>query len=103
MLRKKDYRDLQKWKNTARLQRKRYYAKTALYAPRPWTSKEEQLVLEHTIPDSELSPLIQRSVAAIQKNDTNLKSLIFDKPYTGFCRCMVFFFTHSSYILALCI
>lgn len=77
MLRKKDYRDLQKWKNTARLQRKRYYAKTALYAPRPWTAKEEQLVLEHTIPDSELSPLIQRSVSAIQNKRHKLKKFGF--------------------------
>lgn len=77
MLRKKDYRDLQKWKNTARLQRKRYYAKTALYAPRPWTAKEEQLVLEHTIPDSELSPLIQRSVSAIQNKRHKLKKFDF--------------------------
>ena len=44
-----------------------YYGRTAyLYEPRPWTEDEDAMVLEHTITDPMLSPIIQRSVAAIQ-------------------------------------
>lgn len=45
---------------------KRYYAKTAFkYERRRWTEAEDKLVLCHEVPDSELSPVIRRSLKAI--------------------------------------
>lgn len=45
---------------------KRYYAKTAFkYERRRWTEAEDKLVLGHEVPDSELSPVIRRSLKAI--------------------------------------
>ena len=46
----------------------RYRAKhgQGLYPPRPWTQEEKQMVMEHSIPDTELSPMIERSISAIQ-------------------------------------
>lgn len=45
---------------------KRYYAKTAFkYERRKWTEAEDKLVLCHEVPDSELSPVIRRSLKAI--------------------------------------
>lgn len=45
---------------------KRYYAKTAFkYERRRWTEAEDELVLCHEVPDSELSPVIRRSLKAI--------------------------------------
>ena len=47
---------------------KRYYAKTAFkYEHRPWTVAEDKRVLAHDIPDSELSPIIKRSMKSISK------------------------------------
>ncbi|MCD7847957.1 MAG: hypothetical protein LUG49_08045 [Oscillospiraceae bacterium] len=54
--------------------KKRYYAKTAnLYSRHPWTPEEEKLVLEHSIPDSELSQKIGRSIKGIQEKRRRLK------------------------------
>lgn len=45
---------------------KRYYAKTAfLYEKRPYSDAEDALILAHTVPDSELSLTIHRSMKAI--------------------------------------
>lgn len=45
---------------------KRYYARTAFkYERRRWTVDEDKLVLIHRIPDSELSPIIKRSMKSI--------------------------------------
>ena len=53
---------------------KRYYAKTAFkYKPREWTVDEDKLVLMHVIPDSELSPIIKRSMKAISNRRWRLK------------------------------
>ncbi|MCD7847476.1 MAG: hypothetical protein LUG49_05560 [Oscillospiraceae bacterium] len=53
---------------------KRYYAKTAnLYPRRSWTADEKRQVLEHSIPDSELSAKIQRSAKSIQEERRRLK------------------------------
>ncbi|MCD8119076.1 MAG: hypothetical protein LUE29_06310 [Lachnospiraceae bacterium] len=47
---------------------KRYYAKTAnIYPARPWTEEEIQMVMEHSIPDSELSEKLGRSMKSIQE------------------------------------
>ena len=45
---------------------KRYYAQTAFkYERRKWTDDEDKLVLIQRIPDSELSPIIKRSMKSI--------------------------------------
>ncbi|MCD7847918.1 MAG: hypothetical protein LUG49_07850 [Oscillospiraceae bacterium] len=54
--------------------RKRYYAKTSyLYSRHPWTEEECRLVLEHSIPDSELSEKLGRSLKGIQEKRRRLK------------------------------
>ncbi|MCD8006719.1 MAG: hypothetical protein LUF29_07100 [Oscillospiraceae bacterium] len=54
--------------------RKRYYAKTAsLYPRHAWTEEETKLVLEHKMPDSELSEKIGRSLKSIQEKRRRLK------------------------------
>ncbi|MBR6505124.1 MAG: hypothetical protein IKT41_05425 [Clostridia bacterium] len=65
--RKHRYRDMKKYNETRKKQKQRYYAKTAIYEPRDWIPYEDKLVLEHNMPDSELSSKIERSVAAIQQ------------------------------------
>ncbi|MCD8107016.1 MAG: hypothetical protein LUE20_03505 [Oscillospiraceae bacterium] len=52
--------------------RRRYYAKTSCLYPRhPWTAEETARVMEHSIPDSELSAEIHRSVKSIQQKRLN--------------------------------
>ncbi len=47
---------------------RRYYGKTEhLYIKRRWRPEEVAMVMEHSIPDSELSEKIMRSVKAIQE------------------------------------
>lgn len=54
------------WREAKRAEHRRYYAQTAfLYLPRPWTEKEDKLVLAHEIPDRQLSARIHRSMKAI--------------------------------------
>ncbi|MCD8007261.1 MAG: hypothetical protein LUF29_09975 [Oscillospiraceae bacterium] len=54
--------------------RKRYYDKTSyIYARHAWTEEECKLVMEHTMPDSELSAQIQRSVKSIQEKRRRMK------------------------------
>lgn len=49
-----------------RAEHKRYYAQTAFkYERRRWTDDEDKLVLIQRIPDSELSPIIKRSMKSI--------------------------------------
>ena len=71
--RKKDYTDLKKFAETRKKQKKRYYAKTAIYKQKRWTSVEDNMVLEHNITDTELSQIIHHSVAAIQHRRYRLK------------------------------
>ena len=57
--------------------RKRNYQQTA-YAPnhrQKWTVSEINMVLEHKIPDRELSTKIGRSVGAIQKTRVKYKNV----------------------------
>lgn len=77
MNRKKGYADMEKYRRTARAQKNRYYGKTAfLYPGRLWTDDENELILAHEMPDSELSTMIQRSVGAIQVQRCKLKKLM---------------------------
>lgn len=68
LLRKQNYKDLNKWRKSKNRQRKRYYRKTqnAKNSGRPWTKEEIKIVMEHDMTDTEISNLIGRSVAAIQ-------------------------------------
>lgn len=53
---------------------KRYYARTAFkYERRRWTVDEDKLVLIHRIPDSELSPIIKRSMKSISNRRWRLR------------------------------
>lgn len=70
--RKEGYRDLSLWRKTCDRQRKKYYAKTAIYPPQRWTIEEDRMVLEHKIPDSELSKQIHHSVKAIHVRRSRL-------------------------------
>ena len=72
--RKKDYADMEKYAKTTRNQKKRYYAKTAIYGSRPWTYEEDRMVIEHKITDTELSKIIRHSVCAIQKRRYRIKT-----------------------------
>ena len=69
MVKKRHYKSIRKWRKAWRKQKRRYYAKSQIYTKgrRAWTYEEDERVLNHDIPDSELAKQIQRSVAAIQK------------------------------------
>ncbi len=76
MNRKKNYRDMEKYRKACRRQNQRYYGKTSfLYQPRLWTAEEDTLVMEHDITDHELSEKISRSVRAIQHRRHRLRKL----------------------------
>ena len=74
-LRKEKYADMEKFTKTRKKQRNRYYRKTAIYPPSFWTSEQDEKVLKHDIPDSELSA-IHHSVKAIQTRRCNLKKAL---------------------------
>ena len=73
--RKNCYVDMEKYFITTHKQKKRYYAKTAIYGSRPWTFEEDKMVIEHSITDTELSKIIRHSVNAIQKRRYRLKKI----------------------------
>ena len=73
-LRKESYRDMEKFTKTRNSQRNKYYRKTAIYPPNSWTSEQDEKVLKHDIPDSELSAIIHHSVKAIQIRRSRLKN-----------------------------
>lgn len=74
MLRRRQYRDLSKWRVTAKRQKDKYYSRsqTGHGTPR-WTSEEDLIVLLHEKTDNEIALEIGRSVAAIQKRRGVLK------------------------------
>ncbi|MCD8107377.1 MAG: hypothetical protein LUE20_05375 [Oscillospiraceae bacterium] len=65
----------ERYRRQKRMSHKRYYGKTAnLYPRHAWTEEEERLVMEHSIPDSELSEKIGRSLKGIQEKRRRLKN-----------------------------
>lgn len=68
MNRKKEYKDIEKWRKTCNRQKLKYYAKTrnAINRCQPWTAEEVDIVMRHEITDHMISKLIGRSVQAIQ-------------------------------------
>ena len=75
MNRKSEYKDLEKYIETRRKQKRRYLYKNGCnaYEPKPWTKEEDVLVLEHNVADSVLSKQIERSLGAIQARRHRLK------------------------------
>lgn len=72
--RKKDYADIEKWRNTVTTYNRKYYQATsnARNSYKKWTQEEDRIVLEHTIPDREISKLLGRSMKAIAQRRHNL-------------------------------
>ena len=68
MNRKSDYKNIDRWRETARKQKKKYYGRTtdSENKGQRWTTKEIEIVLAHEITDTEISKKINRSVQAIQ-------------------------------------
>lgn len=63
---------------------KRYYAQTAFkYERRRWTDDEDKLVLIQRIPDSELSPIIKRSMKSISNRRWRLRKAASENKRTG--------------------
>ena len=67
MLRKNEYKDMQKFKKTKREQQKRYYQKTqnAQNNNKPWSDTEIEMIMAKEVSDRELSKLLGRSMRAI--------------------------------------
>lgn len=72
--RKKNYADIEKWRNTVTTYNRKYYQSTsyARNSYKKWTQEEDRIVLEHTIPDREISKLLGRSMKAIIQRRHNL-------------------------------
>lgn len=67
-----------------RAEHKRYYARTAfLYERRRWTEAEDEMVIAHIVPDSELSPVIRRSMKSISNRRWRLGGSKADKNDTS--------------------
>lgn len=61
------YTNIEDWRKERERQKRRYRKKTGSYKwKRKWTEAEIERVLEHSIPDVELSKEIKHSVVAIQ-------------------------------------
>lgn len=65
--------DPEKFRRMRNEQRKKNYRKTAIYEPKNWTIREDEMVLAHDITDFELSKKIHHSVQAIQQRRCKLK------------------------------
>lgn len=72
--RKRDYADIEKWRNTVTTYNRKYYQSIsyARNSYKKWTQEEDRIVLEHTIPDREISKLLGRSMKAIIQRRHNL-------------------------------
>jgi hypothetical protein len=75
MFRKELYKDMEKYKKTKRAYKRSYAYRNGCYnfEKRPWTDKEDDLVIEHRMPDSELVWIINRSLQAIQTRRVRLR------------------------------
>ena len=75
MNRKDKYKDMEKHKKACYRQRRRYYEKTSVAENymKKWTPEECQMVLDHSITDSELAARLGRSVMSIQGKRNRMK------------------------------
>lgn len=71
-MRKDTYRDMKKYKAARKRQNKRYYDKTVCGRHR-WEHWHDDLVLEHSMTDSQLSKIIGHGVRAIQIRRSRLR------------------------------
>lgn len=69
----KKYRATEKGRKIYNEYKKRYYNKTATNGHLLFTAKEDKLILEHNMTDTELSKLIKHSVMSIQIRRSRLK------------------------------
>lgn len=72
----KEKGEYEKCREIRNRQRKANYASTCKYPKSEWRAEHEQMVLDHSIPDRELSKLIGHSVQAIQVKRCKLKKEI---------------------------
>lgn len=65
---KDHYKDINKWRETCREQRKRYYNKTSKRKNyrKPWTEEEINMIINSKLTDHEISDILERSVQSIQ-------------------------------------
>lgn len=72
---KEKYRDKEKFRRYRERSKKKYYEKrgTHKFKPSKYTQKEDELILKHEIPDTELSEKIQHSVKSIHTRRWILK------------------------------
>lgn len=76
----KRMKDKDKCRMIRNKQRQKNYAQTNIYPPKgAWANWEEELVLEHSMTDRQLSKLLERSVQAIQLKRSRLKKEIEDE------------------------
>ena len=75
MLRKENYRDMEKYLKTRNAQRLRYYRKTqgGKNTGKLWTRDEIDMIMEKKHSDTELSKLLARSVGTIQAMRSRIK------------------------------
>ena len=75
MLRRSNYKDMEKYRKTRNAQKRRYYHKTAFSenSKKHYRADELSMILEHKYTDSELSILLGRSVGSIQTKRRRLK------------------------------
>ena len=72
----KRMKDKDKCRMIRNKQRQKNYAQTNIYPPKgAWAGWEEELVLEHSMTDRQLSKLLERSVQAIQLKRSRLKKI----------------------------
>ena len=70
---KRRFLDPEKERKYRNKQRKINYSTTALYARCNYTEYDDKLILEHIIPDRQLSEIIHHSVQSIQIRRCRLK------------------------------
>ena len=77
MNRKKDYKDLEKFKMCKRKQQERWRKRSGAfkYGRRKWTEEEDMLVLQQNKTDRELSKEIHRSIGSIYTRRSRLTAL----------------------------
>lgn len=76
MNRKSDYKDMERFRETKRNYYRKYYKVTenARNSRKRWTKEKDRLIIEHSIPDRELSELIGRSMKAILVRRVSIKN-----------------------------
>ena len=75
MLRKSEYRDMEKYRETREKQKKRYYAKTECGRHR-WQKWQDDLIIAHEMADHQLAKIVGHSVKATQVRRARLKKMI---------------------------